>query len=221
MRRPPPLGALPAFPIVGGTAVLSVALSLLYWSGRDVTPFLMEGWRQEPWRLFTSTLLHGDALHLLFNLYWLWVLGSLVEQEWGTPQALATVLLFGGASGAAQYAFSGGGIGLSGVNYGFVGLLWELGRRDPRFLGAMDRRLLYFFLFWFGLCIVLTSAGAWNIANVAHGAGFLLGILLGRAASERPERRPVYAGLLGLTVALILAGATIARPYLVGQLPWL
>ncbi len=220
MRRPPPLGALPSFPAVGGTAVLALALSLLVWSDNAFHPFVISGWQEEPWRLFTSVLLHGDTLHLLFNLYWLWVLGSLVEIEWGPARALGVIFLFGSVAGLGQYAFTPGGIGLSGSIYGLVGLLWVLGQRDPRFFGAIDRRLLYFFAIWGGLCVVLTAAGLWNIANVAHGGGFLLGFLLGRAVSERPDRRPMYIALLGLTVLFAFLAATIWRPLLLGRLPW-
>ena len=46
----------------------------------------------EYWRLWTVTLLHGDLLHLLFNMYALWLAGPIVERWYGRVRFLAFYL---------------------------------------------------------------------------------------------------------------------------------
>jgi GlpG protein len=214
MRQPPPLAQLPRYPVVGGVGLLAVAVSLAYWSKKvDVSP-LMEDHeiRQgQVWRLVTSTLPHGDPLHLAFNLLWLWVLGTLIEEVFGHVRTFLLILLLAAGSGAADYAFSHGGIGLSGVGYGLFGFLWVLSRRDDRFRGAVDAQTVQLFVGWFFLCIVLTAANVWHVANVAHGVGALMGVLVGMAVAGGKLR-----SLYGAVTMLLLAGfgaAVYARPY--------
>jgi membrane associated rhomboid family serine protease len=163
------------------------------------------------WRLVTSILPHGDPIHLAFNLLWMWVLGTLVEDVFGHVRTLLLVLVLAAGSGAAEYAFVHGGIGLSGVGYGLVGFLWVLSRRDERFRGAVDAQTVQLFVGWFFLCIVLTAANVWHVANVAHGIGAVMGLLAGLTVA-RGRLRPLY----GAAVALLLAAfgaAVYARPY--------
>ncbi len=176
--------------------------------------FNAEDWWREPWRLVTPALFHGDIIHLLFNLCWLWVFGTLVEAEFGHAPTLGIFLLLAAGSEAAEYAVFGEGIGLSGVNYGLFGLLWVLSRRDRRFRDAVDRQTVQLMVGWFFLCIVLTMANVWSIANVAHGAGFILGALLGWTIAARGlVRRLRGAAIVAAVFLLFLAGGTVARPY--------
>ena len=53
---------------------------------------------------------------------------------------LGLILLFAAGSAAAEYAFSQGGLGLSGVTFGLFGMLWMLARNDRRFADGVDWR---------------------------------------------------------------------------------
>src|SRR5687768_723465 len=103
MRQPPPLAMLPRYPVVGGLALLSLAVTVAAETELvDVSPLyegpqIREG---QVWRLVTSILPHADFLHLAFNLYWLWVLGSVVEEVFGHVRTLALVLFLAAGSGA-------------------------------------------------------------------------------------------------------------------------
>lgn len=46
-----------------------------------------------PWQLFTYSLLHGDLMHLAFNMFGVWMFGSQVEQVWGPVRTGITWLL--------------------------------------------------------------------------------------------------------------------------------
>src|SRR5437879_3901094 len=151
-------------------------------------------------------------------LYWLWVFGTLVEHTFGRLATVGLMVLFAAGSTAAEYALFEGGVGLSGVGYGLFGMLWVLSRRDARFAGAVDGQTVALFLGWFAFCCAATATGAWRVANAAHAAGLVLGVLLGLTVLSARRRLAVGALLSGTTL-LMLLGATVGRPYvnLAGQ----
>jgi len=216
MRRPPPLSTCLGYPITAGVAALAIAATLRWWSGANIDRFMigLDDWWREPWRLLTPALFHVDVIHLLFNLYWLWVFGTQIEQEFGPGKTLGIYVLLALGSNTAEHAIFYGGVGLSGVVYGLFGLLWVLARKDPRFHDAVDRQTTQLLVGWFFLCIALTAANAWRVANVAHGTGCLLGAILGWTIAARPFGLQVRnAAILAAMLLLFVAGGTIARPY--------
>src|SRR4051812_48339682 len=106
MREPPPL-YLHRYPATSLVGLLALATTLFWWQGNDLAPLLMtfQAWRGEPWRLFPSALPHVNIFHLAFNLYWLWVFGTLVEEVFGSWRTAALMLFLAAASSAAEYAF--------------------------------------------------------------------------------------------------------------------
>src|ERR1700736_1123388 len=135
MRQPPKWTEFYKFPIITGVSVLAIGFTIAWWCKVDVSPMFETAMirRGQLWRLFTSALLHGSILHLIFNLYWFWVFGTLIEGVLGHFRTAALIALLVVASGSLEFAFSSGGVGLSGVAYGLVGLLWVLSSRDERF----------------------------------------------------------------------------------------
>lgn len=214
MRPPPKLADFPRYPVVGGTALLAVAVTAAWWLGKvDVSPLFETAMirRGELWRLLTSVFPHAGILHLAFNVYWLWVFGTLVEEVYGHLKTAALLLLFAIGPNALEFAFANGGIGLSGVGYGLFGLLWILSLYDQRFRGAIDRRTVELFIAWFFLCIVATVTGFMRIGNIAHGTGAVLGILTGYALAL-PQRRTVAAAGIGGILVFSLWASTLGRP---------
>ncbi len=39
-----------------------------------------------PWQLLSYGFLHGGLMHLVFNMYGLWIFGTQVEHVWGTQR---------------------------------------------------------------------------------------------------------------------------------------
>jgi len=186
-----------------------------WWFGVSAGALVMthEWWPAQPWRLLTSALPHGGVLHLVFNLYWLWAFGTFIEQRLGHLKTGGMLVIFAAGSAAAEFAFLEGGVGLSGVGYGLFGFLWVASRESRRFAGAIDERTTQIFIGWFVLCIVLTLLNVLRIANIAHGVGAVLGIVLGLVYVNSGVRRHAMAALLA---ALLLASgiaASVARPY--------
>jgi membrane associated rhomboid family serine protease len=216
MRSPPSIALLPAYPVTGGVSLMAIAVTVMTGTGRwsvdrfAVGPTAFHG---EPWRLVTYVLPHVNALHLLFNVYWLWVFGTLLEEVLGHVRLFGLIALFAAGSIAADYAVDMGGIGLSGVGYGLFGMLWVLSSRDRRFAGAVDARTAETFAVWFVVCIAATYSGFMKVANVAHGAGAVLGMLVGASMSARVAARRVAAGVaIPAFLVASLAGASVLRP---------
>ena len=210
---PPRLSELPNYPVIGGLALLSIGVTVTMWLQVDVSPLFASPLirRGEWWRLITDIFPHAGILHLAFNVYWVWVFGTLLEEEYGHLRTAGLILLFAIGSSAFEFAFISGGIGLSGVGYGLFGLLWMLARYDRRFIDAIDGRTIQLFVIWFFFCIITTVTHIMRVANLAHGAGLVIGILAGIAIAV-PERRLLAdAGLTGV-LAFGIWAATAGRP---------
>jgi membrane associated rhomboid family serine protease len=205
---------IPNYPVIIGIALLATGVTIAWWAGANVSPLFesAEIRRGQFWRLVTSVLLHRDILHLAFNLYWLWVLGTTVERVYGHFRTALLVLLFAIGSSSLDFAFAQGGVGLSGVGYGLFGLLFVLSAHDTRFKDSLDKRTVNLFIGWFFICIFTTATHLFNVANVAHAAGAVLGLLLGYAL-VLPARRTAIAGTIGALVLFGFCGATFGRPF--------
>jgi len=84
--------------------------------------------QHEYWRFFTAIFLHGGFIHLLFNLFALYVLGPPLERSVGTLRFVVCYLVSGLASGAGVVGLTLIGlvqpaqlIGASGSIMGIVG----------------------------------------------------------------------------------------------------
>jgi len=157
----------------------------------------------EFWRLFSTVLLHADILHLAFNLYWLHYFGRRIERWAGSFLFLPCVLLLALDSVCIQIAFSGPGIGLSGVVCGLFGLELALRRSEPEVDRYFIPETARFLLFALVAMVFIDLLGIMRIGNAAHFGGLFTGILLGSALSG--DRRGLAAlGLAGLSAAGIL-----------------
>jgi membrane associated rhomboid family serine protease len=91
----------------------------------------------EWWRLFSCTFLHSGPLHVLFNTYVLWILGTQLERILGTARFL---VLYGtsclGASLVSLAFLDGFSVGASGGLWGLLGaealLAWRSDGLLPR-----------------------------------------------------------------------------------------
>jgi GlpG protein len=141
-----------------------------------------------------------------FNVYWLWVLGNVVERELGAGRYVGFVLAAALVSSSLQLAASDTtGHGASGVVYALFGLMWASRRRVPAFAEALGDRTVPLFVIWLLGCIVATAAGVADIANAAHVGGLIFGWLAARWSFPGAPRRSLAiagTGFLSL-IALV------------------
>lgn len=211
------LAAGARWPVTLGVLLASVVVSLgFFWLGdvrvaqwlafepmqidaRGIRAWLgvEQGLQQgQVWRLFTPVLLHFSWLHLVFNGLWLWELGRRLELRRGSLYLLIVILLTGVISNSAQYAVGrwlqepalfGG---LSGVIYALIGYIAVWNRLNPGQRYPVPPGLFPFMMVWLVLCLLRVPAllGLGEVANSAHVAGLLSGLLVGAWAVWRSRR---------------------------------
>ena len=168
----------------------------------DVPPF---GWF--PWwaTLFTSMFVHGGWLHLLFNLLYLWIFGSRVEDAMTRPRFLVFYVICGMLATTAQVLAAPDGdvplIGASGAIAGVLGAYLVLSPR-ARVVTVVPLIVVFpvfdvpawiFLVLWFVLQaiggVLSLGTGQAGVAFFAHLGGFVAGMLLALVfARRRPAR---------------------------------
>lgn len=142
------------------------------------------------YRIVTAMFMHGGFLHLAFNMYALYILGSNAEALYGTYRFLSFYLLSGIVGNIATQIFyyDALSVGASGAIFGLVGALFGTGfRKDtPFYLKPMTGTALLPMII---LNIVLGFMPGSGINNAAHIGGLVTGIILGRSVPVYPSYR--------------------------------
>jgi membrane associated rhomboid family serine protease len=143
--------------------------------------------------LFTSMFLHGGWLHLIGNMWFLWIFGNNVEDSMGHVRFLAFYLLCGIAAAAAQVAVDPRSVvpmvGASGAISGVMGayiVLYPQVRVHMftwfilpfRFVIPAWLMLGYWFLLQVLGGLPALEAESGGVAFWAHAGGFVSGMLL-------------------------------------------
>ncbi|WP_133181841.1 rhomboid family intramembrane serine protease GlpG [Shewanella decolorationis] len=130
------------------------------------------------WRVFTPSLMHFSAMHIIFNLLWWWYLGGKIETRIGTAPLLILLLVAGTLPNVVQYYVSGPNFGgLSGVVYAVAGYTWVMGIRKPAAGIGLPPSYMGFMLIW--LVLGFTDFLGVSVANGAHIGGLLIGLAQG------------------------------------------
>ncbi|MFP4524326.1 MAG: rhomboid family intramembrane serine protease [Candidatus Woesearchaeota archaeon] len=135
-----------------------------------------------PWILFTSMFLHGSFTHLLFNMYALFLFGTLIERRIGSRRFLWAYLISGVVASAIFTLAnpSGMAVGASGAIMAVLGLVIML---------MPDLKVLFFFVIPMsmrtaGVIFALIDlvgfvSGGTGIAHAAHLGGLACGLAYG------------------------------------------
>ncbi|QHS15286.1 rhomboid family intramembrane serine protease GlpG [Shewanella sp. Arc9-LZ] len=127
------------------------------------------------WRVFTPSLMHFSAMHIIFNLLWWWYLGGKIETNLGTRPLLFLLVVAGTLPNIVQFYMTGPNFGgLSGVVYAVVGYTWLMGIRKPSCGISLPQSYMGFMLVW--LVLGFTDVLGMPIANGAHIAGLCVGL---------------------------------------------
>lgn len=159
--------------------------------------------RSKPWGLITNAFVHVDFIHLAFNMYWLWLLGSAFERTVGPWLWMAFVLAAALVSSGFQLYSGHGGIGFSGVGYALCAYMWFTRERFPLFAQVVTQQVINLFVVWGLACIPLTYLGILNVGNVAHLSGFVFGLTCAGATILPKYRTAIYAALLSFGVVSV------------------
>ena len=157
--------------------------------------------------LLTSMFLHGGWMHLIGNMWFLWLYGDNVEDILGRKKYLLFYLVCGIAAGLTQVLVSGESrvptVGASGAIAGVMGAYLI---KFPRsrivtlvplfvFVTTMEIPAVFILLYWFAIQFF---SGVGNLGNAnstggvaffAHIGGFLAGMLLIVLMGTEPRYR--------------------------------
>jgi membrane associated rhomboid family serine protease len=154
-----------------------------------------------PGSILTSMFLHGGWLHLIGNMWFLWLFGDNVEEAMG-PLRYAIFYLLAGSVGALAQAFAmpesitpmiGASGAIAGVLGGYV-MLYARARIEtlvaiPFLWPVIDLPAWFFLGVWFlGQFFLPTGSG---VAWMAHVGGFLAGVGAVRLLVPRARGRSV------------------------------
>jgi membrane associated rhomboid family serine protease len=202
------------------TVVLIVACAVLFLatngfsggSGKLWTELYLDGpdihFGHDYWRLVSSGFLHAGPIHILFNMYLLWLLGNLLEPTLGSGRfaALYVTALLWGAFGALVVQPDVQTVGASGAVFGLMGA------------AAVEQRArgINPFKTDIGVLILLNLVLSFALSNISiggHIGGLLGGILVGAAflGADRMRRRELaYAACLVLSLIAVVGALAAA-----------
>ena len=154
----------------------------------------------EWWRMFTGGFLHAGFIHLAFNMFLLWMLGSQLERLLGPTSYL--ILYFGsllsGALGVMLLDPLALTVGASGAVFGLMGatVVYQLRRGVSPWSNGIGTLLIINLIFTFARP---------NISVGGHLGGLLGGLLIGWLIDEMNKKR--IAGYLSFLLPLIITVA--------------
>jgi len=156
--------------------------------------------------LFTSMFLHGGWLHVIGNVWYLWIFGDNVEDRLGHGRFLAFYLLCGVIAALSHTVFNLGSevptIGASGAIAGVLGAYVVCYPRARVltlvpifvFITFVEVPAIFFLGLWFLLQIINHAISTFEVQSVAwmaHIGGFIAGMLL---IAILPQRRGFRTG---------------------------
>jgi membrane associated rhomboid family serine protease len=161
------------------------------------------------WRLITSAFLHANLLHIAFNMYFLWFVGSAVEQALGRGRFILIyfVSALAGSAGALVLTPTEFTVGASGALFGLLGAALVLERQRNFVLGGSALALIVI-----NLILSFTLS---NISVGGHIGGLIGGILCTLVLSKFGRGHAAYSrvGLWGIAGVLGVGLLSIAVAY--------
>ena len=179
-------------------------LGTLYENGALFGPYI-NSYHHDYWRLVTSGFLHDGLLHILFNMWFLYVVGPALEGIVGRWNFLVIYFasLLAGSFGALLFQPLSPTVGASGALFGLLGALIVIAhyRRISIWQSGLGVTLLINIVF--SLSIAGISIGG-------HLGGLVGGGLCGMLYMEFMERRRTPAAFLAGCAAVAVAGVIAA-----------
>jgi len=153
--------------------------------------------RGEWWRIFTAAFLHGGLLHIAFNMFALYQVGTFLEMLVGAPAMLAIyfVSMIGSGLSVYRFGYQDVTVGASGAIFGIFGALVAIGLS----LGERGRAIVWQTVPIIGINLVIGFSMP-NISNAGHIGGLISGFVAGfgylglrRALAGKPAVSAVVA----------------------------
>lgn len=205
--------------LFGGLKALPDPRTVLYVGAAVPAQFIDHLSPEYAWRLFAYTCIHGDLMHLGFNIIALIQIGPIIARTFGPARSLF-IWVASGATAVLLPALllppqaQGVVIGASGAVFGFIGVAMAYGHRIGTPQGLYIRNKM---IEWTVFCTLFGLM----MGGIAHGAHF--GGLIGGAALSfvlPPAKTQAQRALSPILVLSSLAfiGWSLWRSYQIYQL---
>ena len=173
--------------------------SLLYKYGANLKEAVIAG---DYYRLLTAAFLHVSILHLLFNMYALFILGNQLESYIGKLKFLAVYLISAITGSLMSCIFTGTlSVGASGAIFGLLGSLLYFGYHFRLYLGSVLKNQIIPLI----LINLLLGFMDSSIDNAAH-IGGLIGGYLATMALGIKDKSSTSERVNGTIVLLVYIG---------------
>lgn len=157
----------------------------------------------EYYRLLSSMFIHIGLLHLLFNMYALYIIGPQVESFYGKFKYFLIYILSGVSGSILSITFSSNTVsaGASGAIFGLMGALLYFGFFYRNYLGSVIKSQIIPIII-LNLVIGFSTPG---IDNAAHIGGLIGGILtsLALGVTDKTRKADKINGLIVLALYFI------------------
>jgi membrane associated rhomboid family serine protease len=177
------------------------AVGQVYDKGALFGPLIVH--QHEYWRIVSSGFLHDGLLHIAFNMFFLYIMGSILEPAIGSINFAAVYFasLIAGSFGALLFQPDVPTVGASGAAFGVLGALIVVAyyRHIPIWQSGLGVTLLINIVF---------SLSVSNISIGGHLGGLVGGMITGWLFVQLGERRRRPA--LALTGCVVVAAASFA-----------
>ncbi len=151
------------------------------------------------WQPFTYMFMHAGIMHLLFNMFALWMFGRVMEQVWGPQRFLTYYLVCGLGAAAVQEMCQEFGIispfsmtiGASGAVYGILLAFGMTFPNERMFIIPIPFpiKAKYFIGFYIMLELLEGLGSKDGVAHFAHLGGMLFGAILIILWKKREQNR--------------------------------
>jgi len=179
----------------------------IYLKGLLFGPYITQS--HEYYRLLTSGFLHDGILHILFNMWFLWIMGRLLEPAIGKLNFVVVyfVALLAGSFGALLFEPLAGTVGASGACFGILGALMVVAYY--RGISIWQSGL--------GITLVINIVFSLSVPGISiggHIGGFVGGAACGWLIVQLGERRRMpaaaIAGCVGVAVISVALALAVA-----------
>ncbi|MGB4594389.1 MAG: rhomboid family intramembrane serine protease [Anaerolineaceae bacterium] len=189
-----------------------------------INEFILDG---EFWRLITPVLVHGSLIHIAFNMYALFIIGSRVEPVYGHGRFLVLYLLAGFGGNVLSFVLSPNiSVGASTAIFGLLAAEIALILQNRRFFGTQLRPILLNLVMVLAVNLSIGLVPGSRIDLFGHLGGLLAGFVFAMLAGPKWTLKRVEGGVslsdtreqkdvvMASALVLVAFGVMAAIPFL-------
>ena len=187
-----------------GGNILEQNPNVLYRFGALVSPTFIGSNYIELFRLVSSVFLHASLLHIVCNMYSLYIIGPQLESFYGKSKFIIIYIVSGVVGNLLSMAFLQDNVvsvGASGAIFGLLGSLLYFGYHYRVYLsGVIKSQIIPLIILNLGIGFVASG-----INNFAHIGGLIGGILISMAVGVKYKSKKSDI-INGIIMSLIFSG---------------